>query len=71
MFDEPRKNEATIPDRCGPDCKHCGCNATEIIKQPSPDEWFPSGRAECLFCGKVFSFSGDALQAPGMQGEAQ
>jgi hypothetical protein len=67
----PRERDTDIPDKCGPPCKHCGCNATKLIKPSTPDSWFPSGKAECLSCGKVFSFSDDALQGPGMRGDAQ
>lgn len=45
----------------GPDCPKCGINATEVIKQPEPGEWFASGRARCLneLCQHEFLFAGD------------
>jgi hypothetical protein len=38
------------------DCKECGCPDVEVEHEPTPGEWFASGRAKCNECGFVFSF---------------
>ena len=38
------------------DCKECGCPDVEVEHEPTPGEWFASGRARCNECGFVFAF---------------
>lgn len=40
------------------DCPNCGCNDTEVTKQPDPARgvWWGSGSAKCAHCGIAFSF---------------
>ncbi len=41
----------------GPECPHCGCRDSEILKEPAGGRsWFNSGRARCRHCGMEFSF---------------
>jgi ribosomal protein S27E len=38
------------------ECKECGCLDVEVEHEPTPGEWFPSGRARCNACGSHFVF---------------
>jgi ribosomal protein S27E len=38
------------------ECKDCGCLDVEVEKLPVANEWFPTGRAHCNFCGVTFAF---------------
>lgn len=42
----------------GPECKDCGCQDVEIIRDAKPGErvWFKSGLARCKHCGAKFTF---------------
>jgi len=41
----------------GPDCPYCGCNQATIVRPPQKDEqWWPTGKAKCGHCGRLFSF---------------
>lgn len=48
-------------ERCeGPECPHCGCNQSEILREPQPEgetrSWWGSGLARCGHCGATFHF---------------
>jgi len=44
---------------CGPACPRCGCTDTMVLKLPSQESWYGSGRAKCGFCGRGFHFTVD------------
>ena len=48
-------DENELYDLSGLDCPRCGCNDVVIVKRPMPGKWFGCGKAQCRYCGRVFS----------------